>query len=47
MGVSKCALIAFADNEGGNAFWEKQGFRLRTDIVYRDLLLNAFEKIIT
>ena len=47
MGVTKGALIAFASNESGNAFWEKQGFRLRTDIVYRDLLLNAFEKIIT
>lgn len=47
MGVTKCALIAFADNESGNAFWEKQGFHLRSDIVYRDYLLNAFEKIIT
>ena len=47
MGVTKIALVAFAGNEGGNAFWEKQGFALRTDIVYRDHLLNAFEKIIT
>ncbi len=47
MGVTKCALIAFADNVRGNAFWEKQGFSLRSDIVYRDLLLIPFEKIIT
>lgn len=47
MGVTKAALIAFADNENGNAFWKKQGFQRRTDIVYRDFLLNAFEKILT
>lgn len=47
MGVTKGALIAFASNEGGNAFWEKQGFALRSDVTYRDLILNTFEKIIT
>jgi ribosomal protein S18 acetylase RimI-like enzyme len=35
-GISKAALLVFAHNEKGNAFWEKQGFTLRTDVNYRN-----------
>ena len=35
-GISKVALVVFARNEEGNAFWERQGFILREDIVYRN-----------
>ena len=35
-GISKAALLAFARNEGGNAFWASQGFVARDDVVYRN-----------
>lgn len=39
-GISKVALVVFARNEKGNAFWEKMGFTLRTDLAYRNLALR-------
>lgn len=38
-GISKAALLVFANNEKGNAFWEKQGFILRSDVHYRNIQL--------
>ena len=35
-GITKAALVVFDRNEKGNAFWEKQGFTTRTDLVYRN-----------
>ena len=35
-GITKTALVAFCDNEDGNAFWEKLGFTQRPDLVYRN-----------
>lgn len=35
-GVKKTALVVFADNESGNAFWEKLGFISRPDLIYRN-----------
>ena len=35
-GIFKTALVVFADNDGGNEFWEKLGFTARTDLVYRN-----------
>ncbi|MBQ4266432.1 MAG: GNAT family N-acetyltransferase [Clostridia bacterium] len=35
-GITKVALVAFARNESGNAFWENQGFVLREDLSYRN-----------
>ncbi|MDR1987023.1 MAG: GNAT family N-acetyltransferase [Treponema sp.] len=35
-GIAKIALVAFKHNEGGNRFWEKQGFSVRDDVVYRN-----------
>ena len=40
IGIHKAALVVFARNEGGNAFWEKQGFTVRTDIVYRNKVIT-------
>jgi len=37
--ISKVGLFVFAYNSDGNAFWEKQGFALRTDINYRNKAL--------
>jgi ribosomal protein S18 acetylase RimI-like enzyme len=35
-GINKIALVAFAANQGGNAFWEKMGYAVRGDLVYRN-----------
>ena len=32
LGIGKCHLLIFAENESGKAFWEKTGFAARTDI---------------
>ena len=39
-GITKCALVAFTTNAGGNAFWEAMGFQAREDLYYRDVALN-------
>ena len=39
-GISKVALLAFARNTDGNAFWEKIGFAARDDLVYRNCPLR-------
>lgn len=46
-GISKVALVAFARNEGGNAFWEKMGFTSRGDLVYRNRSLVQMVRIDT
>lgn len=38
-GITKVALLVYARNGQGNAFWEKQGFTLREDLCYRNLAL--------
>ncbi len=38
-GITKVLLVVFEKNEKGNAFWEKQNFTKRTDIVYRNKLI--------
>ncbi len=35
-GINKAALVVFEKNETGNAFWEKRGFGMRDDLVYRN-----------
>jgi ribosomal protein S18 acetylase RimI-like enzyme len=39
-GIHKIALVAFASNENGNRFWEKMGYILRQDLVYRNKSFN-------
>ncbi|MDD3411790.1 MAG: GNAT family N-acetyltransferase [Eubacteriales bacterium] len=46
-GIRKVFLVAFARNEGGNAFWERMGFTARTDLVYRNRALAEMERIDT
>lgn len=36
---AKVALVVFERNQGGNAFWEKQGFTVRNDLTYRNKAL--------
>ena len=47
MGIHKTALVVFARNQQGNAFWERMGFTLRTDILYRNRALTEMTRIDT
>ncbi|MBR6484529.1 MAG: GNAT family N-acetyltransferase, partial [Clostridiales bacterium] len=44
-GINKVLLVAFKKNEGGNAFWEAQGFTLREDLNYRNKALSEMIRI--
>ena len=44
-GINKVLLVAFKKNEGGNAFWEAQGFTLREDLIYRNKALAEMVRI--
>lgn len=46
-GIQKAALVVFAWNEGGNAFWEKIGFGVRNDLIYRNRSIHELERIDT
>ncbi len=39
MGINKVALIAFARNNAGNAFWQQIGWK-RSDVNYYEFMLN-------
>ena len=40
-GITKVFGLVFKDNDAANAFWEKEGYSLRTNINYRNRSLNA------
>ncbi|MBR6366327.1 MAG: GNAT family N-acetyltransferase [Lachnospiraceae bacterium] len=40
-GIEKVFGLVFKDNDGANAFWERQGYSLRTNLNYRNKSLNA------
>ena len=40
-GIQKVFGLVFRDNEPANAFWERQGYSLRTNLNYRNKSLNA------
>ena len=46
-GISKVALVVFARNESGNAFWERQGFIPRNDLTYRNMALRELIRMDT
>ncbi|MGN0691800.1 MAG: GNAT family N-acetyltransferase [Oscillospiraceae bacterium] len=46
-GINKAALVVFERNEGGNAFWEKAGFSVREDLVYRNKVITEMKRIDT
>jgi len=39
-GIQKVFGLVFIDNDRANAFWEKQGYSLRTNLNYRNKSLN-------
>ncbi len=45
--INKVALVVFDRNQNGNAFWEKQGFIKREDLVYRDKSITEMVRIDT
>ena len=46
-GINKTALVVFERNDTGNAFWEKQGFTVRDDLLYRNKILTEMVRIDT
>ncbi|MDQ2088273.1 GNAT family N-acetyltransferase [Herbivorax sp. ANBcel31] len=46
-GINKVALVVFSKNELGNSFWEKRGFTVRDDLVYRNKTINELTRIDT
>ena len=40
IGINKVALVVFDRNEAGNDFWDKMGFTVRNDLVYRNKALS-------
>lgn len=47
IGISKAALVVFDRNTDGNAFWEKLGFTVREDLVYRNKSIVKMVRIDT
>lgn len=46
-GINKVALVVFDRNSTGNAFWERSGFTIREDLVYRNKTLTEMVRIDT
>lgn len=46
-GINKAALVVFDRNQGGNQFWENQGFTVREDLVYRNKTITEMIRIDT
>ena len=46
-GINKAALVVFDRNDIGNDFWEKMGFTVRDDLVYRNKALAEIVRIDT
>lgn len=46
-GIHKAALVSFRRNETGNAFWERAGFTVRDDLVYRNRAIHELQRIDT
>lgn len=40
-GINKVSLIAFTQNDVGNAFWHNVGWKQREDLNYYDFVLNS------
>ena len=46
-GINKVALVVFDRNEIGTDFWEKMGFTVRDDLIYRNKALAEIVRIDT
>lgn len=45
--INKVALVVFSKNELGNTFWERLGFTIRNDLIYRNKSLTEMVRIDT
>jgi N-acetylglutamate synthase len=41
--IYKVSFVVFTKNKAGNRFWDKLGFKERTDLVFRDKLISAID----
>lgn len=46
-GINKVALVVFDKNKSGNKFWEKMGFTVRDDLVYRNKTIKEIIRMDT
>lgn len=44
-GIHKVALVTFEKNVSGNMFWEKNGFTVRDDLIYRNKSIHELKRI--
>lgn len=44
-GIHKVALVAFEKNVSANIFWEKMGFTVRDDLIYRNKNIHELKRI--
>lgn len=44
-GIHKVALVVFEKNVSGNIFWEKNGFTVRDDLIYRNKSIHELKRI--
>lgn len=44
-GIHKVALVVFDKNISGNIFWEKIGFTVRDDLIYRNKSIHELKRI--
>lgn len=44
-GINKVALVAFKENDIGNAFWNSVGFTKRNDLFYRNKNIHELKEI--
>jgi len=42
-GINKVAFVVFKNNEIGNKFWERLGFNIREDLIYRNKVISDLE----
>ena len=47
IGINKVALVVFDRNKTGNDFWEKMGFTVRDDLMYRNKALAEIVRMDT
>jgi len=45
MPIHKVALVAFEKNVSGNIFWDKVGFTVRDDLIYRNKNTHELDRI--
>ena len=44
-GIRKAGMLVMADNQVGNAYWEKRGWEKRTDVYYRNRVLKQDKEV--